>query len=426
MSIKNNSRRDFLKLAGAAGVVSTFAITGCAVGTASGSGPRVVVVGGGFGGATAARYVKKFGPDFRVTLIEPKASYVTCPFSNAYLGGIVDLNTITHGYTGLAAMGIRVARDKVTGLDANARTVKLASGSTVEYDRLIVAPGIDFKFNVPGYDEAASLKAPHAWKGGDQTVLLKKQLEAMDDGGTVIIAPPGNPFRCPPGPYERASMIAHYLKMHKPRSKVLILDRKNKFSKQGAFMEGWKKNFTNIEWVKADDVGTITSVNADTGTIGTEMDSHKGDVLNWIPNQKAGMIAAAMGLTDGDWCPVDLMTFESKVIPDVHVIGDAAIVTGMPKSGNAANTEGKACAWAVVQLLSGASSVEAPVTSNTCYSFVTPDYGISVTAMWAATEAKYVNKGGGVSAANQSAAFRADEARYAHGWYANITQDIWG
>lgn len=226
------SRRDFLKIAGATGAVSALALSGCAMGP-SGTGPRVVVVGGGFGGSTAARYVKKFGPDFRVTLIEPKTSYVTCPFSNPYLGGVVDLKTITHGYDGIRAAGVHVKHDMVTSLDAANATVTLASGDVLEYDRLIVSPGIDFKWTVPGYDEAASLIAPHAWQGGSQTVMLKKQLEEMDDGGTVIIAPPGNPFRCPPGPYERASMIAHYLKNNKPKSKVLILDRKDKFSKQG-------------------------------------------------------------------------------------------------------------------------------------------------------------------------------------------------
>lgn len=425
MTIKT-TRREFMKVAGAAGAVTAFAVTGCASGP-SGSGPRVVVVGGGFGGATAARYVKKFGPDFRVTMIEPKSSYVTCPFSNAYLGGIVDLATITHNYDGISAMGVDVVQDRVTGLDANAKTVTLSSGAVIEYDRLIVSPGIDFKWTIPGYDETSSELAPHAWQAGGQTVTLRKQLEEMDDGGTVIIAPPGNPFRCPPGPYERAAMIAHYLKTNKPKSKVLILDRKDKFSKQGAFMEGWKKHYANyIEWVPATEVGTITNIDVNTKTLATEMDTHKADVLNFIPNQKAGAIAHTMGLTDGDWCPVDLLTFESKVIPGVHVIGDAAVVTGMPKSGNAANSEAKICASAVVQLLSGATEVASAISSNTCYSLVTPDYGISVTAVWQGTAEKYAKTSGGVSPADQSDGFRANEAKYAHGWYANITADVFG
>lgn len=422
----NTSRRDFLKIAGATGAVSAFAVSGCAMGP-SGTGPRVVVVGGGFGGSTAARYIKKFGPDFRVTLIEPGRNYVTCPFSNAYLGGIVDLNTITHGYGGLAKAGVHVVHDLVTGLDGANKTITLSSGKTVEYDRLIVSPGIDFKWDL-GYDEAASLLAPHAYKAGSQTVLLKKQLEAMDDGGTVIIAPPGNPFRCPPGPYERASMIAYYLKHHKPRSKVLILDRKDKFSKQGAFMEGWKRRYGSlIEWVPAKDVGNITSVDAGARTISTEMDTHKAGVLNFIPNQKAGKVAHVMGLTNGgDWCPVDQITFESSVVPGVHVIGDAAVVKGMPKSGNAANSQAKVCAWAVVQLLSGASEVEPAVTSNTCYSLVSDDYGIHVSVIWKGTPEGYEKTSGGVAPANQSDDFRKQEAKYAHGWYANITHDIWG
>ncbi|MCK5166382.1 MAG: FAD-dependent oxidoreductase [Rhodospirillaceae bacterium] len=424
----NTSRRDFLKIAGATGAAaSAFAIGGCAMGP-SGTGPRVVVVGGGFGGATAARYVKKFGPDFRVTLIEPQTSYVTCPFSNAYLGGIVDLNTITHGYSGLSKIGVHVVHDMVTGLDGAAGTVTLSSGKVVEYDRLIVSPGIDFKWNMDGYDEAASMLVPHAYKAGSQTVLLKKQLEAMDDGGTVIIAPPGNPFRCPPGPYERASMIAFYLKNHKPRSKVLILDRKDKFSKQGAFTEGWKRRYGNmIEWVPAKDVGIISSVDAGARSISTEMDTHKADVLNFIPNQKAGKVAHAMGLTGGgDWCPVDQITFESSVVPGVHVIGDAAVVKGMPKSGNAANSQAKVCAWAVVQLLSGVTEVEPAVTSNTCYSLVSDDYGIHVSVIWKGTPEGYKKTSGGVAPANMDDNFRKAEAGYAHGWYANITNDIWG
>lgn len=420
------SRRDFLKIAGATGAVSALALSGCAMGP-SGSGPRVVVVGGGFGGATAARYVKKFGPDFQVTLIEPKSSFVTCPFSNVYLGGIVDLATITHGYDGLRKAGVYVVQDMVTGLNAESNSITLSSGATVEYDRLIVSPGIDYKWTTPGYDEAASHLVPHAYDGGDQTVMLKKQLEAMDDGGTVIIAPPGNPFRCPPGPYERASMIAFYLKNNKPKSKVLILDRKDKFSKQGAFTEGWKRRYGNmIEWVPSKQVGTITSVDAASRTVNTEMDSHKGAVLNFIPNQKAGKIAHAMGLSDGDWCPVDQITFESKVVSGVHVIGDAAVVKGMPKSGNAANSEAKVCAWAVVQLLSGATEVEPAVTSNTCYSLVSDDYGIHVSVIWNGTPEGYKKISGGVAPGGKDDAFRLKEAGYAHGWYANITQDIWG
>lgn len=416
------TRRQFLKASVAAGAaVSAFSIVGCS------SGPNVVVIGGGFGGATAARYVKKFGAGVNVTLIEPKTSYTTCPFSNPYLGGLVDFQYITHTYDGLVMEGINVVHDTVSGIDANTKSVTLADGTVLNYDRLIVSPGIDFKWNIPGYTEATSAKIPHAWKAGDQTKLLKAQLEAMDDGGVVIIAPPENPFRCPPGPYERASMIAHYLKTNKPKSKVLILDRKDKFSKQGAFTEGWGKVYGDmIEWVPAAKGGKVEGIDAGNMVVNTEFDDHKGDVINFIPNQTAGKLAHSSGLTnDKGWCPVSLITFESTIMPGVHVIGDSAIVTGMPKSGNAANSEAKACAWAVVQMLNGAATVDAPVTSNTCWSLISPDYGVHVSAVWQATAEKYVKTAGGVSAANLPAGTRKMEANYAPGWYENIVKDTW-
>lgn len=415
-----HSRRDFLLSAGAVTALSALPLIGC------GPQARVVVIGGGFGGATVARYVKAFDPSLDVVLIEPNKSYTTCPFSNAYLGGIVDLKSITHSYSGLAKAGVRVMHDVATGLDAQKKRVLTQNNGMLSYDRLIVSPGIDFIWG-KGYDEAASATIPHAWKAGAQTVMLKKQLEAMDDGGVVVLCPPPNPFRCPPGPYERASMIAWYLKNNKPKSKVLILDAKSKFSKQGAFMEGWGHHYKDlIEWIPNDKGGAVKRVDVKTRTLTTDFGTHKADVLNFIPAQKAGAIAQKMGLTDAKgWCPIDLFTFESKVIKGVHVIGDAATVSGMPKSGNAANSEAKACAAAVVSLLQGAKPTT-PTTSNTCYSLITPDYGISVTAVWEATAEKYAKKSGGVSPAGRDSEFRRLEAKYARGWYQNITRDIWG
>lgn len=416
------TRRQFLKATAATGAaVSAVSIVGC------GSGPSVVVIGGGFGGATAARYVKMFGPNTQVTLIEPKTSYTTCPFSNAYLGGLVDFNKITHGYAGLTAEGINVVHDKVTGVDANTKAVTLANGTVINYDRLIVSPGIDFKWDVAGYTEATSAKIPHAWKAGDQTKLLKSQLEAMDDGGIVAICPPGNPFRCPPGPYERASMIAHYLKTNKPKSKVLILDRKDKFSKQPLFQQGWASEYGDmIEWVPASQGGKVEGIDAGNMMVQTEFDKHKAAVINFIPNQTAGMLAHSIGLTDDSgWCPVDQITFESTVMPGVHVIGDAAVVKGMPKSGNAANSQAKACAWAAVQMLNGAASVEAPMTSNTCYSLITPKYGIHVSVVWQGSAEGFKKISGGVSDKDLSPTMRAMEAQFARGWYENITDDVW-
>lgn len=421
MTIKS-TRRQFLKATAATGAaISAFSIVGCA------TGPNVVVIGGGFGGSTAARYVKKFGPNMNVTLIEPKTSYVTCPFSNAYLGGLVDFKYITHTYDGLVADDINVVHDTVSGVDANTKSVTLASGKVLNYDRLIVSPGIDFKWDVPGYTEETSAKIPHAWKAGDQTKLLKSQLEAMKDGGVVIICPPKDPFRCPPGPYERASMIAHYLKTNKPKSKVLILDRKEKFSKQPLFVEGWGKVYGKmVEWVSSANGGSVESIDATNMTVKAEFDTHKGAVINFIPNQVAGALAHSAGLTnDKGWCPVNLSTFESTIIAGVHVIGDASIAPGMPKSGNAANSQAKACAWAVVQMLNGATTVDAPMTSNTCWSLVSPDYGIHVSAVWQANDKEFVSISSGVSGSNLPDSTRKMEADFAPGWYQNIVKDAW-
>ncbi|MCB2102787.1 MAG: FAD-dependent oxidoreductase [Rhodobacterales bacterium] len=418
------SRRNFLATAGA---VSALSLAGCA-GTAGGS--RVVVVGGGFGGATAAKYVKWFDPSVDVTLIEPKAAYTTCPFSNAFLGGVVKFETITHTYAGLAKHGVTVMQDMVTNVDPAKKMVMTAGGKSVPYDKLIMSPGIDFRFDtIEGYDAAAAEIVPHAWKAGPQTQMLRKQLEAMDDGGLVIIAPPPNPFRCPPGPYERACMIAHYLKANKPKSKVLILDAKDKFSKQGLFEEGWNLYYKGlIEWVPAAKDGTVKGVNAQTRTAITEFEEHKADVLNVIPAQRANLIAAKVGLTDkSGWCPVHLNTFESKLIPDVHVIGDAAIASGMPKSGNAANTQAKVCAKVVVDILAG-KQPGIPKTTNTCYSLITPDHGISVTAVYELGEKSYggVKGSGGLTPKDAGREFWKQESRNARGWYANISEDIWG
>lgn len=416
------TRRQFLKAAATTGAaVSAFTIVGCA------QGPNVVVIGGGFGGSTAARYVRQFGPKVNVTLIEPKTSYTTCPFSNAYLGGLVDFTYITHDYKGLAADGINVVHDTVTAVDATTKAITLASGAVVNYDRLIVSPGIDFKTDIPGYTEETSAKIPHAWKAGDQTKLLKSQLEGMKNGGVFILRAPADPYRCPPGPYERTSMIAHYLKTNKPKSKIIVLDAKDKFSKQGLFEEGWAALYGGmIEWVSAAKGGKVESVDAAAMTLKGEFDNFKGDVINFIPNQTAGKLAHTMGLTDEKgWCPVNINTFESTKIAGIHVVGDACTAPGMPKSGNAANTQAKACAWAVVQMLNGATSVEAPITSNTCWSLVGPEYGIHVSNVWEATEKEFKSLSGGTSATGLPMDTRKMEAQYAYGWYENIVGDVW-
>lgn len=421
------TRRQFLKTAGAAGAGTALVLSGCA--GMEGSGGKVVVIGGGFGGATAARYVKLWSPNTEVTLLEPARSFVTCPFSNYVLGGFNTMDKITHGYGGLSSAGVKVAHEAATKVDTQKKTVTTASG-TMAYDRLIVAPGIDFIWDgVPGYSEAAAEAAPHAWKAGPQTALLARQLEAMSDGGVVVIAVPRGPFRCPPGPYERASMIAWYLKGKKPRSKVMIVDPADNFSKQGLFLEGWKKHYGDmIKWVPGKDGGRVERVDVAAKTVKTEGETIRAAVMNIIPPQRAGAIARTIGVADNTgWCPIDPLTFESKLVKGVHVVGDAAIAPPLPKSGTAANTEAKVAAAAVVEMLAGRTPAS-QVLSNTCYSLVTPDWGISVTGIHntAATGITTPQGSGGVSPAGRDDAFRKQEAAYARAWYASITRDAWG
>jgi sulfide dehydrogenase [flavocytochrome c] flavoprotein subunit len=422
-------RRTFTKLAGAAGVTSTFALS--AGGKAAlGKSPQVVVIGGGFGGATAAKYLRRFDPGIEVTLIEPSRAFVTCPFSNTVLGGLNTMARITRSYDGLRAHGVKVVHDRATGIDAGKRSVRLSGGGDVGYDRLIVSPGISFRWDaIEGYDAATSQIIPHAWQAGPQTVMLRQQLEAMPDGGVFIISPPVNPFRCPPGPGERISLVANYFKKHKPRSKILVLDPKEKFSKQGLFKEGWANLYGDmIEYRNVGSDGRVVKVDAANMKLHTDFEQHKGDVINFIPPQKAGEIAQAAGLADkSGWCPVDQQTFESSIHPNVHVIGDASIAAPMPKSGFSASNQGKAVAAAVANLVKG----EAPGTPkfvNTCYSLVAPNYGISVAMVYDFADGKIVKvKGsGGLSPLGASAEFHRNEADFSRGWYDSISQDIWG
>jgi sulfide dehydrogenase [flavocytochrome c] flavoprotein chain len=393
---------------------------------------RVVVIGGGFGGATAARKLREFDPQIQVTLVEPSRSFITCPFSNYVLAGFKRMPDITHGYDNLRRRhGVTVAHTSAQAIDGVAKRVRLANGQTLQYDRLIVSPGIDFRWGgIQGYDEAASQRMPHAWKAGPQTLLLRRQLEAMRDGGRVIMVAPANPFRCPPGPYERAAMIAHYLKANKPRSKILILDAKDQFSKQGLFQDGWREAYGDmIEWVPLSRDGRVTQVVPGEMTVVTEFGTrHRGDVVNVIPPQFAGKIARDAGLAnDTGWCPVNPVSFESRQVPNVHVLGDASIAGGMPKSGFAANSQGKVVAMAVANALNN-RPMAAPTYVNTCYSLITPDYGISVADVFRVTDQgpQPVQGAGGVSPRQADAAHRQAEARYAEGWYASMTREIWG
>ena len=426
---KNNvhglSRRRFV-----AGAAAGVGLAGFSRPVRAQAAPRVVVIGGGFGGATAAKYVRMFDPAIQVTLIDPARSHITCPFSNYVLAGFRTMDSITHSFINLRANGVTQVLGTATAIDPVAKTVRLAAGDPVPYDRLIVSPGIDVRFDaVPGYDEAASEKLPHAWKAGSQTLLLRQQLESMRDGGVVLMSVPGNPYRCPPGPYERAAMIAHYLKTAKPRSKILILDSKEMFSKQPLFQDGWKALYGDmIEWVPASKDGIVKRVDAGAMTLHTDFAQHKGDVINFIAPQWAGAIARSAGLTNQTgFCPVDPVTFESTVHRGIHVIGDSSIAGALPKSGFAANSEGKVCAMAVVNLLKGRPP-EAPTYVNTCYSLVGPDYGISVAGIYKPGPQGIVEvpNSGGTSPREAPLDARKAEAVFAEGWYRSITADIYG
>jgi sulfide dehydrogenase [flavocytochrome c] flavoprotein subunit len=422
------TRRNFIKLSACASAVGLMGVP--MIGRAAGK--RVVVVGGGVGGATAARYIRMFDPSIEVTLVEPNQHYYTCFMSNEVLSGERTLDSLKFGYDGLAKQGVKVIQKAATAIDAAAKKVTLDGGQVLEFDRCVVSPGIEIKFgSVAGYSEEAAQKMPHAWKAGPQTELLRKQLEGMKDGGLVVIAAPADPFRCPPGPYERASLIAHYLKQHKPKSKVLILDAKEKFAKQGLFMEGWKALYGDmIEWVPASKEGKVTKVDVASMTVfaGELENAHKADVASIIPAQSAGKIAQVSGLTDDKgWCPVDPASFESKLQKGVHVIGDACIAAPMPKSAYAANSQAKVCASAVVAALSGGKA-PTPAFTNTCYSILGQGYAISVAGVYKIIDGKLdaVKDSGGVSPTGAPPEVRKREVAYAHSWFKNIVHDIFG
>lgn len=423
----NFNRRSFLKATG--GALATGGLSFPFL--ANAASKRVVIVGGGVGGLIAAKYIAKGDSSVEVTIVEPKAHHHTCFMSNEVIGGDRDISTIKFGYDNLSSHGIKLVQDKVTEVDAEAHKVKTAGGATLEYDRLVMSPGISLNYGaIEGYSEEAAQVMPHSWIAGTQTALLRKQLEDMEDGGLVVIAPPQNPFRCPPGPYERAAQVAHHLKHNKPKSKLLILDAKDKFSKQGLFMQGYKDVYGDmIEWVAgADTGGGVKSVNTNDMTVSTDFDDHKVAVANIIPPQKAAQIAQDAGLTDDSgWCPVDLGTFESAKHKDIHVIGDASIAKGMPKSGYAASTQAKVCAASIVSLLNGKEPGAASY-ANACYSLIAPDYGISVVAVYALAEDRSEIKklGGGLTPMDATAEARAREVQYAYSWFNNMTAEMFG
>ncbi|WP_368911957.1 FCSD flavin-binding domain-containing protein [Taklimakanibacter deserti] len=418
------NRRTILK-GGAAGLVAL------AAPPVLGQAPqRIVVIGGGFAGATCARWLKQEAGKFAVTLIEPNNRFAACPFSNAVIAGLRPIEAQYFSYDGVKKSGVEIAEQIVVAIDWDASQVRLADGRSLDYQRIVLAPGIDLRFDaLPGYDQPAAEIMPHAWKAGAQTVLLRQQLEAMADGGVVVMSAPANPFRCPPGPYERASLIAHYLKARKPRSKLILLDAKDTFSKQKLFQAAWQDLYPGlIEWVPLSQGGRVTEVDPASKTLITEFGSHRADVANVIPPQRAGAIAVSAGVADQTgWCPIDPLTFESKLRPDVHVIGDAAIAGAMPKSAFAANAQAKVAAQMIAGLMRGEEVHEVKLI-NTCYSLVAPDYGISVAGVYSPKDGLLteIKGAGGVSPLEAKPAQRAVEAAYAEAWFQTITGEVFG
>lgn len=410
-------RRDFLKASAA------LSLAGCA--TPGASKARVVVIGGGFGGATAAKYLRLWDPGIEVVMVERADSFTSCPISNLVLGGNRTMEQIRHGYDGLRKRGVQVVQDEAVAVDAAAKVVKLARGGDLRYDRLIVSPAVDFFFDqIEGY-AASQDRILHAWKAGEQTIALRRQLEAMKDGGVYVLTIPVAPYRCPPGPYERACQVAHYFRLAKPRSKVLLLDANPDVTSKGPlFKRAWQELYKGIIEYRGN--ARVIGVDAKSMTVRTDFDTIPGDVLNVVPPQRAGDIALKAGLIthNSRWCDVDWRTLESKAVKDVHVLGDATLsASGMPKSGHMANAQGKVCAAAVIALLNGGAPDPSPVMTNTCYSFVSDREVIHVASVHqydAAQDTLLPVKGaGGVSAARSE-----QEGAYAWSWARNIWADM--
>ena len=423
-------RRDFLKVTAAGlGTTAALALPGCATISGSSSG-KVVIVGGGYGGATAAKYLRMWSNGgIDVSLVEPNPEFISCPMSNLVIGGSRDLAFLTVSYDNLPGRhGVKVVRDTATAVDAGKRIVRLAGGSVLPYDRLILSPGIEFMWDkVPGLDNAdAQSKVLHAWKAGPQTVALRRQLEAMPDGGVFAISIPVAPYRCPPGPYERACQVAWYFKRAKPKSKVLILDgNPDVTSKPALFKKAWAEEFKGLVEYRPNYVLTDVEVATKTAKFDVQ-DPVRADVLNVLPPQRAGAIARSAGVVTANdrWCEVDFVTFESVKVKNIHILGDAIqVASGMPKSGHMANQHAKVCAAAVVALLAGQAPNPAPVLNNTCYSMITDRDSIHVCSVHQYDGEKKtllpVPGAGGLSPAMSAA-----EGAYAFAWAKNIWADM--
>lgn len=419
----DRNRRQLLKLAGAAGALS---LAGCA-GMGGGAKARVVVVGGGYGGATAAKYLRLWDPAIEVVMVERESVFTSCPMSNLVIGGNRSIDEIRRDYDGLRRHGVQVVNDEVTAVDNAKKTVTLARGGTLTYDRLIVSPGIDFSFGeIEGY-QAAQDRVPHAWKAGAQTLALRRQLEAMRDGGVYLLSIPLAPYRCPPGPYERMSQVAHYFKRAKPRSKVLVLDANPDVTSKGPlFKRAWQDLYLGMIEYRGN--SKVVAVDGGAMAVRTDFDTVRGDVLNVVPPQRAGDIAVKAGLIthNNRWCDVDWRTCESKAVKGIHVLGDATLSAPlMPKSGHMTNQQAKVCAAAIIALLGGREPNPQPVMTNTCYSFVSDNEVIHVASVhqWDVAQGTVlpVKGAGGVSAQRSEL-----EGKYGWAWAQNIWADMLG
>jgi len=428
-NMSNFTRRNFLQVTGGGvAAASTLGFSSAIIAAGHKGAGNVVIVGGGLGGATAARYIKYADPKVNVTIIEPNKHYYTCFTSNEVLGGNRDMDSIKFGYEHLKKMGVKVIHDTATNIEGG--KVVTAKNGSIAFDKCVVSPGIDYKWAHGQTAANSETDIPHAWKAGSQTALIRKQLVAMKDGGTVVISPPTNPFRCPPGPAERISQIAWYLKNNKPKSKIICIDPKGKFSKQGLFVQGWKKHYgfgTDNSLITYHHQTPIEEIDIKTKTIIAGVEEIKADVLNVIPAQKAGAIAFKAGLTEGDWCPVNQQTFESTKMKNVYVIGDSSVAKPMPKSGYSCNSQAKVAAAAIVASLHGKDAPH-PAFVNTCYSAITPTDGISVSMVYNFANGKIgkVKGSGGLSPKDASADVRKRTVKYAHSWFTNITADSFG
>lgn len=427
-------RRTFIKTLAAAPLASVLTVP--TLQAAAAKSKRVVVVGGGFGGATAAKYLTLMDPSLKVTLIEPNKTYVSCPLSNEVLSGHRAIETLQTGYDRLAKRGIEVVADFVTQVDAKKKSVKTKGGKSYDYDALVMAPGVEFDYTaVAGYSEEVSKDIPHAYKAGEQTLLLKAQLEAMPDGGLFVISVPKGPFRCPPGPYERAAQVANYCSTHnKKKSKIIILDANDTFAKKPLFEQAWKALYPGmIEWIPAASDGKVVKIDPKTRMAFTEFAEHKADVLNVIPPHRAGKIAKEAGLTnDKGWCEVVPMTMESAIHKGIYVIGDSCVAGEMPtypmpKSAHIAMTQAKVAAGAIIASLNGLETPQ-PYYANTCYSLAAPDYGFSVVHVYRVENNQFVfvKEAGGVSPSDALPIQRKLEAEYANGWFRNVMADAFG